>query len=150
MNRYRTHNCGELGAADVGQPVRLSGWVHRKRDHGNLLFIDLRDHFGLTQVVLEKASPHFAAAEGARFESVLRVDGTVIARTRENVNPNLPTGHIEVAVGELEILSAAEVLPFPVNAPQDAPEEQRLRFRFLDLRRERMHKNVVTRSKIIS
>ncbi len=150
MNRYRTHHCGELTAAHVGQQVRLSGWIHRKRDHGNLLFIDLRDHFGLTQVVLEKDSPAFAAVEATRNESVIRVDGKVIARTKENINPNLPTGHIEVAVSDFELLSAAEVLPFPVNAPQDAPEEQRLRYRFLDLRRERMHTNIVRRSKIIS
>ncbi|HZS38269.1 MAG TPA: aspartate--tRNA ligase [Polyangia bacterium] len=152
MSRYRTHSCGELGAANVGLEVRLSGWIHRKRDHGNLLFIDLRDHFGLTQIVFEKDSAAFPAAEAARLESVICVDGKVIARTPENVNPNLPTGHIEVTVSSLEVLSVAEVLPFPVNAPpkDDAPEEIRLRYRFLDLRRERMHKNIVQRSRVIS
>jgi aspartyl-tRNA synthetase len=150
MSRYRTHNCGELVAANVGLEVRLAGWIHRKRDHGNLLFIDLRDHFGLTQIVFEKDSAAFADAEHARLESVISVAGKVIARTPENVNPNLPTGHIEVTVSALEMLSPAEVLPFPVNAPQDAPEEIRLRYRFLDLRRERMHSNVVLRSRVIS
>jgi aspartyl-tRNA synthetase len=150
MSRYRTHTCGQLGQGDVGKEVRLAGWIHRKRDHGNLVFIDLRDNYGLTQVVFEKDAPAFAAAEAARVESVIGIAGKVIARTPENVNPNLPTGHIEVTATAFEVLSAAEVLPFPVNAPQDAPEEQRLRYRFLDLRRERMHKNVLMRSKIIS
>jgi aspartyl-tRNA synthetase len=149
-SKYRSHTSGALGAADVGKSVRLAGWIHRKRDHGNLLFIDLRDHYGLTQCVFEKDSVAFKDAEAARLESVVAVAGTVIARSPENVNPNLPTGQIEVTVASLEVLSSAEVLPFPVNAPQDAPEEQRLRHRFLDLRRERMHRNVVLRSRVIS
>src|SRR5258706_5567398 len=125
MSRYRTHTCGQLTKHDVGIEVRLSGWIHRKRDHGNLLFIDLRDHYGLTQVVFEKDAPSFAAAEAARVESVIAVAGKVIARTPENINPNLPTGHIEVTAHSFDVLSPAEVLPFPVNSPQDAPEEQR-------------------------
>jgi len=134
-NRYRTHTCALLRPDHVGHAVRLSGWVHRKRDHGHLLFIDLRDHYGVTQCVFTPNSDAFKAAETVRVESVICVSGTVIARTAENVNPALSTGEVEVAVEALEVLSAAETLPFQVAGMQDIPEEQRLRYRFLDLRR---------------
>ena len=134
----------------IGQTVRLAGWVHRKRDHGGLLFIDLRDHYGLTQCVFTPDSPAFAVAEAARLESVISVDGKVIGRTEENINPTLPTGGVEVDVEAIEVLSAAETLPFQVSGTQEIPEEQRLRYRFLDLRREKIHANIVLRSKVIS
>jgi aspartyl-tRNA synthetase len=134
----------------VGQHVRLSGWVHRKRDHGHLLFIDLRDHYGVTQSVFTPDSDAFKTAEAVRLESVIAVSGTVIARTQENINPALATGEVEVVADSLEVLSEAELLPFQVAGTQDIPEEQRLRFRFLDLRREKIHQNIVLRSRVIS
>ena len=134
----------------MGQHVRLSGWVHRKRDHGQLLFIDLRDHYGITQVVFTPNSDAFAAAESVRLESVIHVHGRVLARTEENINPSLPTGQVEVVADALEVLSAAETLPFQVAGTQDTPEEQRLRYRFLDLRRDKLHANIVLRSSVIS
>jgi len=149
-NRYRTHKNDGLRPEHVGQQVRLSGWVHRKRDHGQLLFIDLRDHYGITQCVFTPDSEAFKGAESVRLESVILVSGKVLARTGENVNPALPTGHVEVVAEQLEILSAADTLPFQVAGTQDIPEEQRLRYRFLDLRREKIHANVVLRSKVIS
>ncbi|HKY22852.1 MAG TPA: aspartate--tRNA ligase [Vicinamibacterales bacterium] len=149
-NKYRTQRNDELRPAHVGQQVRLSGWVHRKRDHGQLLFIDLRDHYGITQCVFTPDSDAFKAAESVRLESVIHVSGKVLARTDENVNPALPTGHVEVVADRLEVLSAAETLPFQVAGTQEIPEEQRLRYRFLDLRREKIHANVVLRSKVIS
>ncbi|MBV8651430.1 MAG: aspartate--tRNA ligase [Alphaproteobacteria bacterium] len=150
MHAYRTHNCGQLRLADAGETVRLSGWVHRKRDHGQLLFIDLRDHYGLTQCVVDSSSPIFAAADGLRSESVITVSGTVAKRTAETVNPKLPTGEVELAISELTVQSVAEPLPFPVNADADYPEETRLKYRFLDLRRETIHHNIVLRSKVIA
>ena len=150
MNIYRTHNCGELRNENINEAVRLSGWVHRKRDHGGLLFIDLRDHFGLTQLVVEPESPFFADVENVRAESVIRIAGTVIARDGEAINPNLTTGEIEIRLDEFELLSAAGDLPLPVFGEPDYPEDIRLRYRFLDLRRETIHKNIVLRSQIIS
>ena len=150
MNIYRTHNCGELRKENINEAVRLSGWVHRKRDHGGLLFIDLRDHFGLTQLVVEPESPFFADVENVRAESVIRIAGTVIARDGEAINPNLLTGEIEIRLDEFELLSAAGDLPLPVFGEPDYPEDIRLRYRFLDLRRETIHKNIVLRSQIIS
>jgi aspartyl-tRNA synthetase len=149
VSPYRTHTCAVLRPEHIGQTVRLAGWVHRKRDHGNLLFIDLRDHYGLTQCVVTPESPAFAVAEGLRNESVISVAGTVVGRTQENVNPNLPTGLIEVDLNAIDVLSAAETLPFQVSGTQEIPEEQRLRYRFLDLRREKIHANVVLRSRVI-
>jgi aspartyl-tRNA synthetase len=134
----------------VGQPVRLAGWVNRKRDHGQLLFIDLRDHYGVAQCVFTPDSKAFAIAEAVRLESVIAVEGRVLARTVENVNPALPTGRIEVVVERIEVLSAADTLPFQVAGTQEIPEEQRLRHRFLDLRREKLHANIVLRSQVIS
>ncbi len=150
MHAYRTHNCGALRLADAGQEVRLSGWVHRKRDHGNLLFLDLRDHYGITQCVVDTSSPIFKAIEGARTEFVVRIDGKVVKRSPETVNSKLPTGEIEVQVKAFELLSTAEMLPLQVNSDEDAGEEIRLRYRFLDLRRERVHQNILLRSRVIS
>ncbi|MFN3077772.1 MAG: aspartate--tRNA ligase, partial [Alphaproteobacteria bacterium] len=150
MHRYRTHTCGELRAADAGKTVRLSGWVHRKRDHGNLLFIDLRDHYGLTQAVLEVSSTVFPILEGARPESVLCLTGEVVARSADTVNPKLPTGEVEMRVSTAEVLSTADVLPILVHGDQEFPEELRLRYRFLDLRREKLHRNIVLRSQVIN
>lgn len=147
---YRTHKCGDLRGTDVGQQVRLSGWVHRKRDHGGLLFIDLRDHYGLTQLVIEPQSPHFAAAEAVRAESVITVAGKVVARDKEALNLALPTGEIEITLSEFTLQSAAGELPLPVFGEPDYPEDIRLRYRFLDLRRETLHNNIVLRSKIIA
>jgi aspartyl-tRNA synthetase len=149
MHAYRTHTCGALRAADTGQTVRLSGWVHRKRDHGGLIFIDLRDHYGLTQLVLAPSTPGFDVVEHLRAESVIRVDGEVVARSPETVNPNLPTGEIEVKVAGVTVLSAAAELPLPVFGEPDYPEDIRLKYRYLDLRRETLHNNIVLRSKVI-
>jgi len=150
MHAYRTHTCAALRPADVGRTVRLSGWVHRKRDHGNLLFVDLRDHHGITQGVIESDSPIFARLEEVRSESVLRIDGKVVAREPDTINPALPTGEVEVRITEMEVLSAAQELPMPVFGEHDYPEDIRLRYRFLDLRREQLHRNIVMRSRIIS
>jgi aspartyl-tRNA synthetase len=149
MHAYRTHTCGDLRQADVGKRVRLSGWVHRSRDHGGLLFIDLRDHYGLTQCVVEPDSPAFAAASEARSEWVLTLTGPVVARSADTVNPNLPTGQVEIRIEEIEVQSRAEELPVPVFGDLDYPEETRLRYRFLDLRRERLHRNIMLRSNVI-
>ncbi len=150
MHPYRTHNCGELRPAQVGETVRLSGWVHRKRDHGQLLFIDLRDHHGITQIVFQPEQPFFAAAEGVRLESVLTVTGHVVARSAETVNPQLATGEVELVADALVVEAPADLLPLQVNAERDYPEETRLRYRFLDLRRESMQKNILLRAKVIS
>ena len=150
LPRYRTHTCGELRAQHTGATARLSGWIHRKRDHGGLLFIDLRDNYGLTQCVFDRSSPHFKTAEGLRLESVVTVTGTVVARAPAAVNPKLPTGEIELAVEDLEILSVAEPLPIQVNSDVEYPEDIRLRYRFLDLRREKLHRNILLRSHVIA
>jgi len=149
MHDYRSHTCGELRKEDVGKTVRLSGWMHRARDHGGLLFIDLRDHYGLTQAVADPRSPAFKEAERLKPEWVVRIDGEVVARTPETVNPNLPTGEVEVRIKSLEILSEAKELPLPVFGEPDYPEETRLRYRFLDLRRESLHANIMKRQAIV-
>ncbi|MDP8915795.1 MAG: aspartate--tRNA ligase [Pseudomonadota bacterium] len=150
MHAYRSHNCGALRASDAGQSVRLSGWIHRKRDHGGLMFIDLRDHYGLTQLVLAPDTPGFATAERLRAESVIRVDGEVVARSAETVNAAIPTGEVEVRVRGLQTLSEAAELPVPVFGEPDYPEDLRLKHRYLDLRRETLHRNIVLRSQVIS
>jgi len=150
MHPYRTHNCGELRPGDAGKTVRLSGWMHRKRDHGQLLFVDLRDHYGLTQCVIDTSSPIFAQLEATRPESVATITGTVVARTPDTVNPKLPTGQIEVQVKAFALQSAADLLPLQVNSDEDTSEEIRLRYRFLDLRRERIHRNIQLRSQVIA
>jgi aspartyl-tRNA synthetase len=150
MHAYRSHTCVALRPADAGKEVRLSGWVHRKRDHGGLLFIDLRDNYGLTQIVIAPSSAAFAAAEKVRAESVIRVDGKVVTRTAETVNANLPTGGVEVQASAIEVLGAAEELPLPVFGEQEYPEDIRLRYRFLDLRREKLHRSILLRSQVIA
>jgi len=149
MHAYRTNTCGELRADDVGKTVRLSGWVHRIRDHGGLLFIDLRDHYGITQIVADPDSPVFAAAEKLKPEWVVKIDGEVVARTDDTINPNLPTGQVEVKAAGLEVLSESAELPLPVFGEPDYPEETRLKYRFLDLRREALHANIMKRQAII-
>ncbi|MEX0759962.1 MAG: aspartate--tRNA ligase [Tistlia sp.] len=150
MHAYRTHSCGQLRAADAGAPARLSGWVHRKRDHGQLLFVDLRDHYGITQCVLDVSSELFERVEALKSESVVCFTGRVVERAAETVNPNLPTGGIELRIEAVELLSAAEPLPLQVNAEEDAGEETRLRYRYLDLRREKMQRNIVLRGQVIN
>jgi len=147
---YRTHTCGQLRKDDVGTQVRLSGWVHRVRDHGGLLFIDLRDHYGLTQCVIEPENPLFELADSLRAEWVARVDGEVVARSDETVNPNLPTGEVEIRISALDVLSEAKELPLPVFGEPDYPEDTRLRYRFLDLRRETLHRNIMKRVQIVA
>jgi aspartyl-tRNA synthetase len=150
MHPYRTHTCGALRLADAGQSARLSGWVHRKRDHGHLLFIDLRDHYGVTQCVIDASSPLFPAADVLRLESVLTLTGLVEARSPDTVNPKLDTGEVELAIAEMVVRAEAEPLPFPVNSEAEYPEDMRLTFRFLDLRRERMHTNIMLRAQVIA
>ena len=150
MHAYRTHTCGQLRAADVGKPARLSGWVHRKRDHGQLLFVDLRDHHGITQCVISAGSPFFEAASALRPESVVTMTGAVVARAADAVNPKLPTGEVELAVNELRVEASAETLPLQVASDAEFPEDTRLRYRFLDLRREKLHRNIVLRSQVIA
>ena len=150
MHAYRTHNCAELRASNVGSQVRLSGWVHRKRDHGGLLFVDLRDHYGLTQIVLDIDSEAFKILDRVRAESVVTITGDVVARDSATINTNLPTGEIEVRAREVTVQSSAQELPLPVFGEADYPEETRLKYRYLDLRRERLHSNIVLRSNVIS
>tara|TARA_R110000744_G_scaffold77899_5_gene153699 strand:+ start:8459 stop:10276 length:1818 start_codon:yes stop_codon:yes gene_type:complete len=149
MHAYRSHTCGQLRPSEVGQTARISGWIHRKRDHGGLLFIDLRDHYGITQCVLEPESEHFERLERLRVESVVTITGDVVARDAEALNENLPTGGIEVRVRDLAVQSEAEELPLPVFGEPDWSEEVRLKHRYIDLRRESLHKRIVLRSKII-
>src|SRR6185437_2818444 len=149
MHRYRTHTCGALRDSDIGTEVRLSGWCHRIRDHGGVLFIDLRDHYGLTQVVADPDSPAFKIAETLRAEWVVRVDGKVRRRPDGTDNPELPTGAVEVYVREIEVLGPAGELPMPVFGDQEYPEDIRLKYRFLDLRRERLHNNIMVRGQVI-
>ena len=150
MHSFRTHNCGELRAQNAGSEVRLSGWVHRKRDHGNLLFLDLRDHFGLTQCVVEVDSTIFPQIEALKLETVICVTGKIAARDGETKNPDLPTGEVELRIDNCEVLGTTEHLPLEVNSDRDYGEETRLRYRFLDLRREKIHRNIVLRSNVIS
>ena len=150
MNKYRTHNCADLSEKEIGENVILSGWLHRKRDHGNLLFIDLRDHYGMTQCVIENNNNFFSVLEKIKPESVLKIFGKVVKRSDGTENLELKTGKIEVMIKSLEILSNAKELPMPVFGEQEYPEDVRLKYRFLDLRRDEMHKNIILRSKVIS
>ena len=150
MNKFRTHNCSELTEKDIGKSIKLSGWIHRKRDHGNLLFLDLRDHFGITQCVIENKDKNFKTLEKLRPESVILVEGNVVKRSKETENKELKTGLIEVKIKSTEILSEAKELPMPVFGEQEYPEEIRLKYRFIDLRRNEMHENIKLRSKILS
>ena len=150
MHKYRTHTCSEITKKNSGSTVKLSGWIHRKRDHGNLLFFDLRDHFGLTQCVIENSNNFFKAVEKIRPESVVCVSGKVVNRSKDTINRDLFTGEVEIKVSSFEILSESKDLPMPVFGEQDYPEETRLKYRFLDLRRQEMHDNIILRSKVIS
>ncbi len=148
MHPFRTHNCNQLRKSDVGKVVKLSGWVHTKRDHGGVIFIDLRDHYGITQIVVNPDRPFFSEVETVRNESVITIEGEVVARTPETVNPNIDTGEIEVVATNFLLESACEQLPFPVNKEIEAPEELRLEYRFLDLRRSTLHKNIMLRAQL--
>jgi aspartyl-tRNA synthetase len=150
MHAYRTHTCGQLRKADVGGTVRLSGWVNRRRDHGGLIFIDLRDHYGITQCVIEPDATAFALVDAARSEWVLTLTGKVVARTQETINPDLPTGEVELRIEACQVQGRAQELPIPVFGDHDYPEETRLTYRFLDLRRERLHRNIMLRANIIT
>ena len=150
MSKYRTHTCGELNLKDNGKQITLSGWINKKRDHGNLLFIDLRDHYGLTQCVIEKNKSIFKELEKLPLETVIKLEGKVIQRTEETINPNIETGQIEVSINKFEVLGLTKELPMPVFSDQEYSEEIRLKYRFLDLRRKKIHQNVVLRSKVIS
>ena len=149
MHKYRTHKCNELRIENVNDQVKLSGWVHRKRDHGQLIFVDLRDHYGLTQVVVDSSNKNFSIFESIPLESVITVSGIVVERSDETINDNLPTGKIEINLSELEIISQSKTLPLQVNSDEDYGEETRLKFRYLDLRRSRPHENIVLRSNVI-
>lgn len=150
MHLYRSHHAGELNLDHINTEVKLSGWVHRKRDHGHLLFIDIRDHYGITQLVFGSDNPFLEQAASVRYESVITITGTVVARSPETVNANIATGAIEILVTNLHVESPADVLPLQVNSDQEFPEDTRLRYRFLDLRREKLHNNIILRSKVIS
>ncbi|MBA5724585.1 aspartate--tRNA ligase, partial [Candidatus Liberibacter sp.] len=150
MHRYRTHSCGDLRSSDAGSIVRLSGWVHRVRDHGGVLFFDLRDHYGVTQIVVNPDSSRFSLAESVRSEWVLCVDGVVKSRTKETINPGMITGEIELCAQEIEIISVAQEIPLPVFGEPEYPEDIRFKYRFLDLRRDTLHKNIVKRTQIIA
>ncbi|MCP5071720.1 MAG: aspartate--tRNA ligase [Rhodobacteraceae bacterium] len=150
MHAYRSHTCADLNASNVGENVRLSGWVHRVRDHGGILFIDLRDHYGITQVLADPDSPVFKDVENVRSEWVIRIDGNVMARDESLINPKLPTGEVEVFIRDMEVLGEAAELPLPVFGDQDYPEETRLKYRFIDLRRDSLHDNIMLRSKVVS
>ena len=150
MHTYRSHTCNELNEKHVGETIRISGWVNRMRDHGGVLFVDVRDNYGLTQCVINTDHPLFTVVEGLNNETVISVDGIVVARTAETINKNLPTGGIEIKIEKIEVQSKAEPLPFPVNQDAGYPEDIRLKYRFLDLRRAEMHKNILLRSHVIT
>ena len=150
MNKFRTHNCSEISEKEINKIVYISGWLHRKRDHGNLLFIDLRDHYGMTQCVIENNNKYFPVLEKSTPESVLKIGGKVVKRASGTENLDLKTGKIEISIQSVEVLSSAKELPMPVFGEQEYPEDIRLKYRFLDLRREEMHKNIILRSKVIS
>ncbi len=150
MNKYRTHNCAELTINNIGKQTILSGWIHKKRDHGHLLFIDLRDHYGMTQCVIDNKNEHFSALEKIKLESVIRIEGEVVARTQETINKELATGSIEVLIKNFNVLGSTKELPLPVFSDQEYSEEIRLKYRYLDLRRKKLHQNIILRSNVIS
>ena len=150
MHPYRTHDCGALREANIGETVRLAGWIHRKRDHGNLLFVDLRDHYGITQCVIDSSAEIFAEVESARLEYVVTMTGEVVARSEDTINPRLPTGHVELKIASFAVLSVADPLPLQVNSDMDYGEDTRLKYRFLDLRREKMQRNMILRADVIA
>ena len=150
MSKYRTHTCNELRKEDVDKKVFLSGWINKKRDHGNLLFIDLRDNYGVTQCIIDKDNKNFTSLEKTQLETVVKIEGKVIARSEDTINKEIGTGEIEVTIDTYEELGSCKELPMPVFSDQEYAEEIRLKYRFLDLRREEMHKNIILRSKVIS
>ena len=150
MNKYRTHNCAELTINNIGKQTILSGWIHKKRDHGHLLFIDLRDHYGITQCVIDNKNEHFSALEKIKLESVIRIEGDVVARTTETINKELATGSIEILIKNFNVLGSTKELPLPVFSDQEYSEEIRLKYRYLDLRRKKLHQNIILRSNVIS
>ena len=150
MNKYRSHNCNELRKKDVGSDVLLSGWINKKRDHGNLLFIDLRDNYGITQCIVDKDNLSFNELEKTQLETVIKINGKVINRSDETINKDIETGEIEVAIESFSILGTCSELPMPVFSDQEYAEEIRLKYRFLDLRRKKIHENIILRSKVIS
>jgi aspartyl-tRNA synthetase len=150
LNKYRTHNCAELTINNIGKQTILSGWIHKKRDHGNLLFIDLRDHYGITQCVIDNKNEHFSSLEKIKLETVIRIEGEVVARTSETINKELATGSIEVLVKNFNVLGSTKELPLPVFSDQEYSEEIRLKYRYLDLRRKKLHQNIILRSNVIS
>ena len=150
MNKYRTHNCAQLTEKEIDKEVFLSGWLHRKRDHGNLLFIDLRDNFGVTQCIVDKDNQNFSDLEKLPLETVIKIEGKVLERTKETINNEISTGNIEIKVNSFEILGKTKELPLPVFSDQEYSEEIRLKYRFLDLRRKKIHENIILRSKVIS
>jgi aspartyl-tRNA synthetase len=150
LNKYRTHNCAELTINNIGKQTILSGWIHKKRDHGHLLFIDLRDHYGITQCVIDNKNEHFSALEKIKLESVIRIEGEVVARTKETINKELATGSIEVLIKNFNVLGSTKELPLPVFSDQEYSEEIRLKYRYLDLRRKKLHQNIILRSNVIS
>ena len=150
MNKYRTHHCNELRKKEIDKKVTLSGWINKKRDHGNLLFLDLRDNYGVTQCIIDKANSNFSELEKTQLETVIRIEGKVVNRSSDTINKDIETGEIEVAIENFEILGACKELPLPVFSDQEYAEEIRLKYRFLDLRRKKIHQNIILRSKVIS
>ena len=150
MNKYRSHNCDELRKKDIGKKVLLSGWINKKRDHGNLLFIDLRDNYGITQCIIDKENSNFLTLEKMQLETVIKVDGEVVSRSNETINKEINTGEVEVIIKSFSVLGACKELPMPIFSDQEYSEEIRLKYRFLDLRRNKIHNNIILRSKIIS
>ena len=150
MNKYRSHNCDELRKKDIGKKVLLSGWINKKRDHGNLLFIDLRDNYGITQCIIDKENSNFLTLEKMQLETVIKVDGEVVSRSNETINKEINTGEVEVIIKSFSVLGACKELPMPIFSDQEYSEEIRLRYRFLDLRRKKIHENIILRSKVIS
>ena len=150
MNKYRTHNCGELTKKNKSEDIVLSGWINKKRDHGNLLFVDLRDNYGVTQCVIDKSNQYFSKLEKIQLESVIKLSGKVVERSKDTINPELKTGEIEIVINSFEILGQCKELPMPVFTDQEYSEEIRLKYRFLDLRRKKIHENIILRSNVIS
>ena len=150
MNKYRTHKCNELRKEDVNKKISLSGWINKKRDHGNLLFIDLRDNYGITKCIIDKENKNFSNLEKTQLETVIKVSGKVVNRSNETINKDIETGEIEVVINEFEILGTCKELPMPVFSDQEYAEEIMLKYRFLDLRRKKIHENIILRSKVIS
>jgi len=150
LNKYRTHNCNEIRKKDVGAQVVLAGWINKKRDHGNLLFIDLRDNYGITQCIINKDNSNFSNLEKIQLETVININGKVVNRSEDTINNDIETGEIEIAIENFNILGSCKELPMPVFSDQEYSEEIRLKYRFLDLRRKKIHENIILRSKVIS